>query len=321
MHRLSDITLGIVLGVFIGITTSSVVAWNAPTATPPNGNVSGAPITTGAGQIKSGGLILNSAGTSIAGLIVANGNVGVGTNSPRAKLDVRGDIVSSGNNAWMLHTPDDGRTSMWFGSSVNDSTWSWPYEFQSDGVLKTTAFKFAPRTSPPQPCSGATEGLFYYDNNTNQPLVCDGVNWKNFQGPAGPAGANGATGAKGDKGDKGAKGDKGDKGAKGDKGDKGNKGDTGAKGDKGDKGDRGDQGPAGPSSGAIVAGCFRLVTEDWISAANDEGVCWGGAGVGSNNITKAICPSGTTVNGSGSRVMNLTHRANYPIHQYFCIKN
>ncbi len=86
------------LGTAIGFSLQLVSAWVAPTQTPPNGNV-GAPInTSGIGQIKAGGLMLNTNGAA-NGLIVDKGNVGIGTTSPKAKLDVEGKVLSESTSA------------------------------------------------------------------------------------------------------------------------------------------------------------------------------------------------------------------------------
>jgi hypothetical protein len=67
------------------------LAWTEPNAAPPGGNIA-APLNVGdTGQVKSGGLTLNWKGGQY-GLIVAAGNVGIGTTNPGAKLDVRGVI-------------------------------------------------------------------------------------------------------------------------------------------------------------------------------------------------------------------------------------
>ena len=96
-----------VIGIVVGISLQFVKAWTEPTQIAPNSNV-GAPITTsGNPQIKSGplnlgsylttvgGVLLNSGAGSppaLNGLLVPNGNVGIGTVSPTQKLDVNGNI-------------------------------------------------------------------------------------------------------------------------------------------------------------------------------------------------------------------------------------
>ncbi len=87
--------LGIVL--VIGLTIHTVSAWVEPDQMPPGGNIA-APINTGnTGQIKTGGLILNTGGATL-GLIVDRGLVGIGTNNPQATLDVNGTIRGTGLN-------------------------------------------------------------------------------------------------------------------------------------------------------------------------------------------------------------------------------
>ena len=62
--------------------------------------------------------------------------IGIGTNSPSTKLDVMGDIranenfISGGNNSWVIHTPDDGRTTIHIAPRNNSNTdWEWNNAF------------------------------------------------------------------------------------------------------------------------------------------------------------------------------------------------
>ncbi len=69
-----------------------VIAWTPPSKNPPGGNVD-TPLNVGPdAQYKEGGLILNTGGAS-NGLIVEKGNVGIGTTSPEATLEVQDAAV------------------------------------------------------------------------------------------------------------------------------------------------------------------------------------------------------------------------------------
>ena len=101
------------VAIVIGVGLQMVQAWTEPSGNPPTGDV-GAPITTGAiGQGKTGPL-------TIAGLLTAGndlnvvGNVGVGTNVPLYKLDVRGKgyfATEAGTNQLTLGDISHGTTS------------------------------------------------------------------------------------------------------------------------------------------------------------------------------------------------------------------
>lgn len=80
-----------VVGIVLGVSLQFVRAWTEPTLPAPSGNISGPINVSTIGQSKAGGLILNTGG-AINGLIVSNGNVGIGTAGPAAKLDVAGGI-------------------------------------------------------------------------------------------------------------------------------------------------------------------------------------------------------------------------------------
>ena len=68
-------------------------AWTEPTAVAPGNNVSTPINTSNTSQTKTGNLVVNALGiTAVSGnsLIVAGGNVGIGTASPNGKLNVAG---------------------------------------------------------------------------------------------------------------------------------------------------------------------------------------------------------------------------------------
>jgi hypothetical protein len=70
-----------------------VMAWTGPTGEAPDDNIP-PPLNSGTtGQSKAGGLILNTGGAT-NGLIVQNGNVGIGTDSPGAELEVNGNAIA-----------------------------------------------------------------------------------------------------------------------------------------------------------------------------------------------------------------------------------
>lgn len=74
---------------------NGALAWVEPTTAPPGNNLF-APLSSSAlGQSKTGGLILNL-GNAAYGLIVKSGLVGIGTDNPRAELEVAGKIKATG---------------------------------------------------------------------------------------------------------------------------------------------------------------------------------------------------------------------------------
>ena len=88
------LAFAVTLGIF-GATAA--IAWTGPSASPPSGNASAPLNTSSAGQVKVGGLQLNTGGAA-TGLLV-NGNVGIGNTDPAQRLDVSGYVaVRSINN-------------------------------------------------------------------------------------------------------------------------------------------------------------------------------------------------------------------------------
>jgi hypothetical protein len=91
--RLMVLTLIFSFGIGIAF------AWTGPTSTPPAGNVF-APINISAiGQTKQGNLWLTGTNASnipyVNGLIVQNGNVGIGQTGPTEKLEVLGNVKAT----------------------------------------------------------------------------------------------------------------------------------------------------------------------------------------------------------------------------------
>ena len=84
--------IAIVIGV-VFLVNGLILAWTPPISAPPADNVD-APLNVGStGQSKAGGLILNTGGAE-TGLIVDQGNVGIGTAAPGAKLEVDGNVIA-----------------------------------------------------------------------------------------------------------------------------------------------------------------------------------------------------------------------------------
>jgi len=124
----------IVLSVFF--TAGIIWAWTEPISAPPGGNVP-APLNTGVdGQAKAGGLLLATGSGITNGLIVQNGNVGIGTVSPDNKLEVNGSIeiqVDDADNKLRFHDPgnywysmgidrsDSGKFKINYGENVGDN--------------------------------------------------------------------------------------------------------------------------------------------------------------------------------------------------------
>lgn len=93
LQTIKIVVLGLIVGV--GAHYASAVTWTPPTATPPNNNTAAPINVSSTGQSKVGGLTV-ATGAVTNGLIVANGNVGIGTTNPTQKVDVPNGYIRSG---------------------------------------------------------------------------------------------------------------------------------------------------------------------------------------------------------------------------------
>ncbi len=112
---LKTIALSLIVLSLVGV----AYAWTEPTVSPPNQDPTiSKPLTESkTGQIKAGGFWIGSDATAVAnnggkGLIVENGNVGIGTTSPASKFH----IYQQGGNYLRMEDP---------GSSASQSNGIW----------------------------------------------------------------------------------------------------------------------------------------------------------------------------------------------------
>jgi hypothetical protein len=89
--------LVIVITLGLSIAFSQILAsWQAPVSSAPTGNVSEPINASSTGQVKDGPLTVNFMTGAPNGLLVPNGNVGIGTTTPSQKLVVNGDVRFTG---------------------------------------------------------------------------------------------------------------------------------------------------------------------------------------------------------------------------------
>jgi hypothetical protein len=107
--------IALIIGTFLVSIGFHVLAFTEPSAGPTGGTVY-VPLNTGSNwQSKAGGLDLNTSGAYAAGLIVSSGNVGIGTASPGAKLEVAGQVKITGGTpgAGKILTSDASGLATW----------------------------------------------------------------------------------------------------------------------------------------------------------------------------------------------------------------
>jgi hypothetical protein len=72
--------------------------------------------------------------SEIGGSLQVNGNSKVNGQS-----EIGGNLLLSGANTWMLHTPDDGRKTLYFGKGANGGIDAWPVHFEENGTINCGA--------------------------------------------------------------------------------------------------------------------------------------------------------------------------------------
>lgn len=190
-----------------------------------------------------------------AWLANAQQNVGIGTNTPQSKLDVKGGIAIGTNYSGVVAAPADGAI---IEGSVGIGTPT-PTTSSALDVNSTSKGMLVPRMTTAQrnAIASPVNGLLVYNISTNQFNYFDGTVWVAAVGPqgaAGPQGPAGTVGPQGPQGNVGAQGPAGAAGAVGPQGPQGNAGPAGAIGPQGPQGNVGAQGPAGAVGPAGTAG-------------------------------------------------------------------
>jgi hypothetical protein len=115
IQNIKSIILALILVLGVSY-VSAYSTWAPPTATAPGNNID-APINAGnVGQIKQGTLwikgLTTSGGAAANGLIVENGNVGIGATSPGSKLHVKSSSTGSAG-AIVVDTPGQANMEFW----------------------------------------------------------------------------------------------------------------------------------------------------------------------------------------------------------------
>jgi hypothetical protein len=90
LKSLSPVLISVIIALGLSVAIQSLFAWTAPTAVPPSSNVAAPLNVSGDWQAKAGALSINTNGINPYGLIVENGNVGIGITNPASKLSIKG---------------------------------------------------------------------------------------------------------------------------------------------------------------------------------------------------------------------------------------
>lgn len=110
--KVKYLLLGFLVALILIVGYRVFAAWQPPGEDPPEGNVATPINTSNVGQVKGGGLELNASGEADVGLIVNGvgdkGKVGIGTDIPKNRIDIRGGAVIGVGYAGLRTAPANG---------------------------------------------------------------------------------------------------------------------------------------------------------------------------------------------------------------------
>ncbi|MCE2028666.1 hypothetical protein [Sessilibacter corallicola] len=144
------------------------------------------------------------------------------------------------------------------------------------------AVLLTPQLTEPFFCEADTRGAIYFDDFLNGPLICNGIEWLEFRGPAGIDGANGIDGEQGPIGLTGPQGPQGEPGIIGLTGPQGPQGVIGLTGLQGPQGERGLTGATGPIGPQGPSGTSSWTDRSGRVTTNIN------VGIGTTNPTSAL---------------------------------
>jgi len=133
------------------LNTNGFVGIGTPTPTEMlqvNGTSLSTQFTSSSGAYNStGNLSLQTAGTSRLSILSSNGNVGVGTTSPEAKLHVAGNVVMDNGGNPMIYTGTGAAENGRYLQLTNSTQTATPSGMKAGGILVADDFNYA---SPPK---------------------------------------------------------------------------------------------------------------------------------------------------------------------------
>ncbi len=91
MTRITTITIATLSALSLTLFPLGAGAWTGPSATPPGANTAAPLNVSGNSQAKAAGLLLATSAATY-GLLVQNGNVGIGLLNPVYKLEIAGSV-------------------------------------------------------------------------------------------------------------------------------------------------------------------------------------------------------------------------------------